>query len=683
MERSLWVVVALPLIALQSAFGSGLDCRVLDEHPLRPTYGPVVVLDGSESIEDLVHYYRALEGIPPAPDPQIPSVPEDWPQVAHMLGVEESSYPEGVSKQGVNCAPFAFHHAYRAYTERRTRYGQGSEKLRRWVNAQKEVFSNCAGERETIPNPPLEEWEEEEKQDRTYQRASALMYALRHEEARKEFLQLAKTSAALAPLARYLSYRTVARQASLQDGEVDYQADLPSYVKDAVSALEHDIEVRNLGDYARQGRLLLSRLYSFSRLPEWRRKASELLAIEASSAVVHEDSSYIIRLFTKASYFSQADEYGSYRSEIRWFDPDSPPPSTALERWLALVRCDRKSKAKRCRELATQWQRPGSVAFVLAAALNGINTPELQQQLESIGEESPGGSMASLFHARLLLDSGHTDLAAVILGKLEKGQEPELVDEVKALLFEITSDKGKRWEYLSAIEEITPRLHLFLENLPLQELVTYAAREEPVAFIDALRYYTVARAMVDRKKKILQQALPLAITSYLRVKKDETGGEHQLRKALLERYRRMVPSLNEDELLLLGNYLTALSGASPIELEPPYLHYSMCNPLWWCRPGPAGLRGTDFFIKRAEESLRRFPNNELTPSFISRVLWGARASCGDESTERGLRRLFEQFHRRFGTTPWAKYTPHWYVPSFTPNHNEPRSLLSKTPRTPF
>lgn len=503
------------------------------------------------------------------------------------------------------------------------------------------------------------------------------MYSFQHEKAREEFKKLAVVDQRMAPLARYLAYRTVVRQASLSDGQVDIHSDLPGYVKEAAHALEKDLKNGDLGDYSYQGRLLLARLYGFSLLPQWRKKSADLLALESSTRTAHEGLTYAIRLFSRASYFGQQDQEGYVSPDIRWFDPDAPVPASHLERWLALVRCDREQKPEQCRKLATQWGGdPRSKAFAIAAALNDVNTPPLLKRLEELVTDPFAGPMARLLSATFLLNLGRRDEATALLRNLEGNSEPELSDAVHALLFEATEDKERRWKHLASLKRVSPRLHRFLEKLPLEELVIYAAHEDPLGFTKALRYYVLARSTVEGKEQVLREVLPLAAATYISSYPDKPSAEYQARKVLIEKYVKTVGSLSSPELLLLATFLTALSGTSPLELQPTTLYYGVCTPLWWCRPGPEGLLGTDYFIKKAEQYLREGPDHELLPAFISRVIWGVRASCASDKTDEKLEQIFRMFQKRYKGSVWARLTPHWYVPSFKPDKGEERYILT-------
>lgn len=163
----------------------------------------------------------------------------------------------------LNCPADAFHTAIHTLDERVRKYGAASPEVKEWLMAQDQVFSNCNGEKLSIPDAIPG------SADRAYQIAAANFYATNFDTARAEFLTIAKDSASpWSVLAPYLAARCLIRKASLQknDGTPWNQAEseLRGLLNERRMAAYHD-SIRGLLDYIRVRRHPEQRLAELSR----------------------------------------------------------------------------------------------------------------------------------------------------------------------------------------------------------------------------------------------------------------------------------------------------------------------------------------------------------------------------------------------------------------------------------
>ncbi|HSF16509.1 MAG TPA: hypothetical protein VLK65_13255 [Vicinamibacteria bacterium] len=161
----------------------------------------------------------------------------------------------------LNCNPNAFATASATLEERSARYGESSLEVRRWIEAQTQVFQNCA-RGASIPDEPGEDWEPLERADRVYQIAAAHFYSRSFLEAAERFAEIAEDEdSPWRDISAYLVARAYLRQAVVGDGprgdylaraEDQLQRVLADPEREAVhgAARSHLDYVRTLGDPA-------------------------------------------------------------------------------------------------------------------------------------------------------------------------------------------------------------------------------------------------------------------------------------------------------------------------------------------------------------------------------------------------------------------------------------------------
>lgn len=117
-----------------------------------------------------------------------------------------------------NCTRNAFETATETLSARTVSYGATDQNVKSWLEAQDQVFENCAkGKR--IPEPPPIGAPEWLQKDRAYQIAAAEFYSLNYEGAKKRFVEIADDSESpWHETANYLVGRTLIRQASAAAG---------------------------------------------------------------------------------------------------------------------------------------------------------------------------------------------------------------------------------------------------------------------------------------------------------------------------------------------------------------------------------------------------------------------------------------------------------------------------------
>lgn len=159
----------------------------------------------------------ATEGVR---EPAGPYVPDDDPWRAAReaaLGSRGPDIPNGWSTDSAwtpNCLADSFRSAAAALRERVIHYGDRSDAVRAWVDAQDAVFSNCGPTPGRTPLVLHEASAPQQRRDRAYQIAAAHFYAGRYDDAERAFTAIAADAdSPWSNLSRYLVLRSITRAA--------------------------------------------------------------------------------------------------------------------------------------------------------------------------------------------------------------------------------------------------------------------------------------------------------------------------------------------------------------------------------------------------------------------------------------------------------------------------------------
>lgn len=119
-----------------------------------------------------------------------------------------------------NCTKNAFETATKTLSDRSVSYGSDNKDVKNWIEAQDQVFTNCAVGK-SIPGAPSAEMPEWLRKDRAYQIAAAQFYSLDFNAARQGFEGISRDSdSPWQEVSEYLVGRTLIRAASLSRNDV-------------------------------------------------------------------------------------------------------------------------------------------------------------------------------------------------------------------------------------------------------------------------------------------------------------------------------------------------------------------------------------------------------------------------------------------------------------------------------
>ncbi len=327
-------------------------------------------------------WYQRRREIPDLTDPPIPSV---WRRQLTQEGgyTHYSTY--------LNCNQDAFRAAGERLRELVARSGRRSPRVRRWVQAQDLVFSNCSGERQ-IPASAPADWPASERADRDYQIAAAHFYAGDFVEAQRLFGQISKDPASRwRQLGSYLVARAMVRQALVGGGpRQELLAEAEEYLigilRDSSLAEVHGAATGTLS-YVRAKRDPVS---------ERRRLEGELLAPEPGADIE--------RIWLDYRYLGPGG--GAFSEWWGAFAGARPEAAeAALARWLER------------REL------PWLVVAAVRSRGDSPHAGRIVDELAKIGADSPAYLTAAYHRARLLVELGQTDCARSLLTHVSKGPE--------------------------------------------------------------------------------------------------------------------------------------------------------------------------------------------------------------------------------------------------------------------
>ncbi len=203
---------------------------------VRPTFGKKALViayrylsGGGFNALEQKQLVEALRGKPPEDSDEEDTV-KAWLEARKEVAREEKPsgiYTERVTAGGYNffpnCTANAFEVAANTLRDRVQSYGSDDTHVREWLTGQDAVFAICSSGSNypAKATPDMPDWL---KRDRAYQIAAAHFYALKFDEARAQFEEIAADSESVwKETAAYLVGRTLVRKASLTKDEARKQ----------------------------------------------------------------------------------------------------------------------------------------------------------------------------------------------------------------------------------------------------------------------------------------------------------------------------------------------------------------------------------------------------------------------------------------------------------------------------
>ncbi|MDA1312889.1 MAG: hypothetical protein O2968_06105 [Acidobacteria bacterium] len=599
----------------------------------------------------------------------------------------------------LNCPDDAVLTATRTLKNRMTQFGPKSPEVQEWLDAQETVFDNCK-EGAAIPAPAPAHLPALIKADRNYQIAAAHFYAGNFDEAARRFEAIAAdASSPWSGWGRYLAGRCFLRKGTLAAdfGEVDATTLREAEVRFA--AVTEDPNLSHLHDSAR-GLLEYVRV----RLqPDQTMKAlsSELVKKEASG--IEERWRDYDWLLDRGHGTAIDDDMTDWLRTFQSSDPNAL--EHALSRWR-----DKKTLPWLVAVLAKINADHQAVDEVIAAA--------------TVPSSSPGYLMAIYHRLRLEVAKGRQESVRAELDELlyEGGgvaMPPSTRNHFQAMRLGL-AETFEQFLRASLREQVVGRapvlggddslkvlvaedsLVVFNQQLPLQHLIEAAGsailplhvREEL-----ALAAWVRAALLVEVGQEPAARAIASELWPSLKAELDAYAAapDGQAKKFALAFFLLRHPGARP--------YL-----AATVRRAEPINEIDDFRENWWCRldwepamhmpiylkrrqqqlehGGGQGLLNLTFpsflssaEITAAERQIRELLTIPTAPNHLSYVVinWAkshpedprvpqalhlavrsTRVGCTDDHTTALSKAAFQQLHRRYPDSEWAKKTKYWY-----------------------
>jgi hypothetical protein len=326
----------------------------------------------------------------------------------------------------MNCTPDAFQNAALTVKSRTQRFGAGTPVMHDWVEAQNAVFSNCT-QPETVPSAAPANADSLIKADRAYQIAAAHFYREQFDDARAEFLQIAKDhDSPWSMIAPYLAARSLIRQATINAPEdkppdpkllAQAETELRAILADKNAAAIHPAVLRTLG------------FVEFRLSPEQR---MHTLALEISGEQPTADLGQALIDYTRLLEQKANDK----------------PAADEMTDWILTAKSGDLAKARE--HALARWQQTHAMPWLIAALLKSkaqdTQVDALLKAAAAVPDDSPAHASASFQRARLLIGQQKLDDARHLLDR-ELQRVPAPPNETRNLYL------GLRWRLAQNFDE--------------------------------------------------------------------------------------------------------------------------------------------------------------------------------------------------------------------------------------
>lgn len=636
------------------------------------------------------------------------------------ISVYRSREKPNENESYLNCQKDSFDTAISTLNERIAKYGADSANVKTWLEAQDQVFSNCAGG-SFIPSELPPDADALLRADRAYQIAAANFYSANFDEAHKRFESIAADSASpWRNNSTYLVARTLARKGSLGPPEQKQES-----LGAAEAQLRKILADKNLSSlHAAANRLL--NLVRLRAHPEERlNELAQTLATKTNNPNLKQDLwDYTVLL---DGYLDRDEEETTTAPAI--------PKEEDLTDWIATFQDS--SEAAEDHAVA-RWQASRSNATRanpwLIAALSltdgqDAKANELLVEALKVNNRSAAFAAARYHAIRLLIETGKSNEARTLLDQTLKTDRAHFDESALNLL------TGQRMLLANSLDEFladAARVPAALSwnddgrELPMEDAEVSEETKDQVGkpFFD-----------VDAAKAINQQ-LPLSVLKEAASSKAlPLGPRRDLAQAAWLRAALLGDTKTADELTpVLANLFPDLSAllneysstAQPDEkkfaaiyawlktpgLEPvvdagigrviPLTQQDSYRDNWWCsaafQPATAEENreviqftavttgkpprflspaesakaekewstlssfGTapNYIVRQVVQWANTRPNDPRLPEALHLAVRTTRYGCTDKDSARWSKTAFDVLHRKYPNNPWTKKTPYWF-----------------------
>lgn len=745
-RRLMAILLAIILLNGTTAFACGpFTLEAIFVHTVHPAYplsqfasGKIGVLQPSYARSYLYVAYRYLSGSNFSPSEQKALVdlwkqrldfnadedPNEWSkpwlearkkvpgvQDRGEINVYRSREKPNEYEAYVNCNKDAFETAAKVLAERTAEYKNDTSPLLEWVNAQDQVFENCAGGT-FIPEPLPANARRLAREDRDYQIAAAHFYTANFDEARKRFEEIANTESAWHIVASYMVARTLIRKASLG---------APEQKPESLTAAEKQL-AKILGDR------------SFAHLHASATRLANLVRLRLHPEQrLHELARILVSKKQNDNLKQDLWDYTTLLDQYLDVDEMSPTPAAVkgddLSEWLANMEEGDENAGARAIE---RWQATHSDPWLIAALSHAegkdATAADLIAAALKVQPNAPAFVSARFHAARLLTESGKNNEARALLDEVLKTDRAKFDDSTfnllanrrmmlattfpEFLLYTVRVPAALSWNddgrEIPADDESVSTEMKDLKDLPRFDTAAAEAMNQKIPL-------AVLKRAVLEKHLIAPLARDIAQAVWLRaVMVGDTKTADEVAPAL----KTYVPELST----LLDEYVSATTpqakkfvaiyawlkfpGLEPIVDQgigrrTPLNKQDEYRDNWWCTAAfqPATdeenrevLSFTTYssqplmFLSAAERataerewsalnSLGAGPNyiaeqvirwvnanpaDPRAPEALHLAVTTTRYGCTDKNTGRWSKAAFDLLHRKYPNTSWARKTKYWF-----------------------
>ena len=629
--------------------------------------GHLGILQPSFARSHLVIAFRYLSGRPPSPveregfrallrhrldeypDGEKPMDPgEQWERQRSSLRGIEYKYPpyrfhaidETVYESFENCNDSAFATATATLQQRIAELGKPA--AMQWLDAQEIVFANCSNDEATIPAddatlPAVL------RADRTYQIAAANFYAMRYDEARARFLDIARDAKS--------PWQKVSR----------------------IIAVRALLRAQNLGRTAKESEPLVV-------------ADRELRAILAdpSMASLHDAAWDLLAVTTL-----RRDPQQRFRDAARALLAGSETSARRVRVQLADYTLMWDKDATSDDEL-TEWVRTfqsGDAAHAVARFQSSKSLPWLVAALVHV--KSDDGAVPALLEA----SNTHTSHLTIAYHRvrllLAREQYDAARTEADRALASADLPQSARNLFLQQRRVLARSLDEYLRDALVKPVAfgtdladidpSYAALPPDAAAV--ISYWMPLDMLVAASRA---PSLPPLVATALH--------NAAYTRALLLGRRDLARQL-DPTTTLPTNFDLAYHLTQHTELTPYVEGLGTGDTgAWWCKGGSPWARATlaatpiprfldtddpadaesetlqslghapDWIFRTILAHAKSHPTDPRVPEALSLAIKETRHACGNDATAALAKQAFQLLHRRYAATTWAADTPYWYKP---------------------
>jgi hypothetical protein len=604
------------------------------------------------------------------------------------------------------CRADGFRTATRTLRARVKQFGAAGATVIAWVQAQDQVFANCAGVKE-IPSPLPADAPPLTRADRAYQIAAANFYASFFDESSRLFDEIAKDGASpwrgIAPL---LVARSLIRDATL--GEKDQKEKLTQ----AEARLKQILDDPSLSaTHASARRLIGFVRYRLAPEKRVRELAREVLRKNAGASIKQDVIDYT-RLLDR------------YEDENHKVTMPASAKRDDITDWLFTFQTE---DGEALRHSLQRWDETSSLWWMIASLVKiDAKHPKAAALLDAATKVQPGSpafATAAYHSVRLMSESGRRDDARQRLDELlETPMQTSVRNQFLTLRTGLARSAAEFFKFArrapAAVEYSDD-----LQEVPATERSLSEAYIYPGINSSFVKPFLAGRESFDEDSvEVMNKALPidvlkdaalgaelpahlrrqLAIAAWTRaVLLDDDGTATALAPALLVLAPEMKAQL--DAYLATQNSMERKDAAVYMILKfpgmRPHVDVGMARLTkhariddyrgnWWCgvsgesgdKPELPGflndaqrsalaaerrklealqIGGNDLCI-RAVEWAKRSPTDPRVPEALHLAIKATRFGCRDKQTQRYSRLAFDTLHKQYPNSAWAKKTKYYY-----------------------